>query len=241
MLVAVADPTNVMTSDDLRLAFGSQLRFVVSEDEDLERAIRRVYRKQVEFVEDGTDLREALADRRSSRRSPSDDLGQRERRPRRSRSSTRRSPRRSRKAPPTSTSSPASDELVVRARIDGVMRQLMHDAEDRCRPASRTRLKILGELDIAERRAPQDGRFAVALRRQRRRPPHRGHADDPRRAGRAPDAAPRRPRSASSSSAWRRTPRRTSRARSGSRTARSSSAARPAAARRRRCTARCTC
>jgi hypothetical protein len=61
VLVAVADPTNVATSDDLRLAFGSNVRLAVAEDADLENAIRRVYRKHVEFDEAEEEAAEAEA------------------------------------------------------------------------------------------------------------------------------------------------------------------------------------
>src|SRR6266849_7388535 len=52
------------------------------------------------------------------------------------------------------------DSLLVRARIDGVIRQL-----DLLPPALAMgfirRLKVLAQLDIAEQRKPQDGRFSL--------------------------------------------------------------------------------
>src|SRR5438034_1520873 len=50
--------------------------------------------------------------------------------------------------------------MVVRARIDGVTRQVA-TIPKQMQPAVVTRLKIMGHLDIAERRAPQDGRVSV--------------------------------------------------------------------------------
>lgn len=53
---------------------------------------------------------------------------------------------------------PASDTLRVRFRIDGVL----HDAANlpaTLHPAVTSRIKILGNMDIAEKRHPQDGRF----------------------------------------------------------------------------------
>ena len=41
------------------------------------------------------------------------------------------------------------------------MRELMRRPASSAQAGVTTRLKILGELDIAERRVPQDGRFAV--------------------------------------------------------------------------------
>ena len=52
-------------------------------------------------------------------------------------------------------------------------------------PGVLSRLKIMGSLDIAERRQPQDGRVLGALPRQAVRPSDRGPADHPRRKDRA--------------------------------------------------------
>ena len=48
VVVAVADPTNVVASDHLRLALGLNVRFVVVAIDDLERTIARVYRSEID-------------------------------------------------------------------------------------------------------------------------------------------------------------------------------------------------
>jgi type IV pilus assembly protein PilB len=55
---------------------------------------------------------------------------------------------------------PETRELVVRARIDGVTRRLTTIPKS-MQAAVISRLKIMGELDIAERRLPQDGRVSI--------------------------------------------------------------------------------
>jgi type IV pilus assembly protein PilB len=55
---------------------------------------------------------------------------------------------------------PEAKELVVRARIDGVTRRLTTIPKS-MQAAVISRLKIMGELDIAERRLPQDGRVSI--------------------------------------------------------------------------------
>src|SRR5712691_740022 len=55
VLVAVADPTNVLASDDLRLAMGLNVRLAVVEGDDLRRTIARVYRSDVQIDEDGVE------------------------------------------------------------------------------------------------------------------------------------------------------------------------------------------
>src|SRR5919199_2471413 len=52
VLVAVADPTNVMTSDDLRLALGLNVRFAVVAAPDLTSTIARLYRTHLELQDD---------------------------------------------------------------------------------------------------------------------------------------------------------------------------------------------
>ena len=55
VLVAVDDPTNVLTSDDLRLALGLNVRFAVVPPDDLASTIDRVYRAQLAAHEDGAE------------------------------------------------------------------------------------------------------------------------------------------------------------------------------------------
>ena len=57
---------------------------------------------------------------------------------------------------------PEADRVVVRARIDGMMRE-MATIPKRLQSEVTTRLKIMASLDIAERRAPQDGRMFVKV------------------------------------------------------------------------------
>jgi type IV pilus assembly protein PilB len=53
------------------------------------------------------------------------------------------------------------DSLVVRFRIDGVLREVQRIPK-RMAPGVTTRLKVLAKLDIAERRKPQDGRITLS-------------------------------------------------------------------------------
>jgi type IV pilus assembly protein PilB len=60
---------------------------------------------------------------------------------------------------------PYEKELRIRFRIDGVLHEMVQ-APKRLEPAIISRLKIMSNLDIAERRLPQDGR--IKLRHGRR-------------------------------------------------------------------------
>ncbi|HEX9462199.1 MAG TPA: ATPase, T2SS/T4P/T4SS family [Alphaproteobacteria bacterium] len=58
---------------------------------------------------------------------------------------------------------PFQDRLVVRYRIDGVLREGA-TPPSRLRAAVVSRIKIMAKLNIAERRLPQDGRIRIAIR-----------------------------------------------------------------------------
>ena len=61
---------------------------------------------------------------------------------------------------------PTADGLTVRLRIDGRLRSLDPPVPVRQRDAVVSRVKLMAGLDIAERRLPQDGRIAHAVRGQ---------------------------------------------------------------------------
>jgi type IV pilus assembly protein PilB len=54
-------------------------------------------------------------------------------------------------------------EVVVKYRIDGVLYQAMKAIDKRHHSTIISRIKVVSELDIAEKRVPQDGRFKVRM------------------------------------------------------------------------------
>ncbi|MEZ4873141.1 MAG: ATPase, T2SS/T4P/T4SS family [Bdellovibrionales bacterium] len=58
---------------------------------------------------------------------------------------------------------PQEDELQIRERIDGILEKSL-DVPMKLHAAMVSRLKIMANLDIAEKRAPQDGRFNYVSR-----------------------------------------------------------------------------
>ena len=154
VIVAVTDPTDVMASDDLRLALGLQIRFVVVAGSDLTRTIDRVFRgsgyvemeadalaeEEEESLEDITegDVTDAPAIKLTNQiianaiAEGASDIH----------------------------FEPQPQGMVVRARIDGVMRAVA-DVPSSLVAAVTSRLKIMGELDIADRRNAQDGRISI--------------------------------------------------------------------------------
>jgi len=54
-------------------------------------------------------------------------------------------------------------EVIVKYRIDGVLYQAMKAIDKRHHSTIISRIKVVSELDIAEKRIPQDGRFKVRM------------------------------------------------------------------------------
>jgi type IV pilus assembly protein PilB len=61
---------------------------------------------------------------------------------------------------------PQEKTMSIRMRIDGILRDMVPPAR-RMQAAIITRIKILSDMDIAERRMPQDGRFKVRASKAR--------------------------------------------------------------------------
>ena len=155
VLVAVSDPTNVMFSDELRLALGVPVRVAVASADAIQLAITRTYDGSVvELVSVDDEAPEVEDDATHidlEHDSPAVVFV--------NRSLT--------KALDIGASdihfTPQAKRLHVRARIDGVMREIASITGTQA-PAIASRLKIMGGLDIAERRMPQDGRVSVKRR-----------------------------------------------------------------------------
>jgi general secretion pathway protein E len=60
---------------------------------------------------------------------------------------------------------PAADSLVIRFRIDGMLQTRNYEMQG-MEAALLTRIKVLAQMDIAERRLPQDGRIKVLYSRR---------------------------------------------------------------------------
>ena len=61
---------------------------------------------------------------------------------------------------------PQEARLQIRFRIDGVL-HLQTEADIKIAPSLALRLKLMSDLDISEKRLPQDGRFAIRVKNQR--------------------------------------------------------------------------
>jgi type IV pilus assembly protein PilB len=157
LVLAITDPTDVLALDDVRAAAGMRIRPVVAENDDLVAAIERLYRADGELNDLTSSFEKDSAgagqDVSGSVQSTDDDapivrfvnllVGQ---------------------AITDNASDihiePGEDELRVRYRIDGVLHE-MQRAPRNIQSGVISRLKIMSDLNIAERRLPQDGRLSV--------------------------------------------------------------------------------
>ena len=147
--VAVADPTNLRTADELRLALGVGVSLAVADAAALANTIGRTYRlsmqvtKEPEADEDvdlvgaaegaaTVDLVNQLLGRALNDGASDIHLD------------------------------PQPREVVVRERVDGVLRPV-EPIEKRMQQAVCARLKVMANLDIAEKRMPQDGSFSLLI------------------------------------------------------------------------------
>ena len=167
LLVAAVDPANVLAADDIQIATGLDCHIAVAAEEDVETLLARlgtlqnaaaeaIVEDQIHVEEE--EAEEALAEVSSMQAGAEDApviklvysiLAQ---------------------AVGEGASDihlePEEDELRIRFRVDGVLKESAH-VPRRMISAVISRLKIMSELDIAEKRVPQDGRVSVSVEERR--------------------------------------------------------------------------
>jgi type IV pilus assembly protein PilB len=155
LVVAMADPSNVVAVDDIRSITRADVRVVVATPGGITKAIDKSHRVDAD-VEETTSLALDSAE-------DEEDLA-------RLREVTEDAPivrlvnLLIRQAVQDRASDihiePAERDLRIRYRVDGVLHDVMRTPK-RVQAGLVSRLKIMADLDIAERRVPQDGRVAV--------------------------------------------------------------------------------
>jgi type IV pilus assembly protein PilB len=148
LLVTVADPTEAGQSEELRRVLGHDVKLAVSEPADLDSAIRKLH--QAPPLRTAADDEPGEPGPPREEGTPAENLVQ----------------SLLTEAVAGGASDihfePQRDELVVRARFDGVTRVVDRIAKE-MQPAVVSRLKLMADLDLAERRAPQDGRVSLRV------------------------------------------------------------------------------
>jgi type IV pilus assembly protein PilB len=152
--VAMIDPANVLIADDLRIMTGYTIVPAIASEEDIVGAIGKLNRLDDQVTaandlsvggdEEITDIREMTEEPpivklvNSVIAQSVDD------------------------AASDIHFEPQAKELVIRFRLDGVLHEIM-SVPRRMQNGVISRLKVMAELDIAERRVPQDGRIGLVV------------------------------------------------------------------------------
>lgn len=161
--VAIADPVNLAALDDLRVLYGQPIRPVIASAMQITDAINLVYNRSNEG--DRTvmsDLADENLDHVSQELEETQDLLE----------SDDEAPiirlvnsllfRAVKQKASDIHVEPFEKELVVRFRIDGVLYDIMHPPK-KIQNSVISRIKIMADLNIAEKRVPQDGRIKIKL------------------------------------------------------------------------------
>ncbi|NLO87301.1 MAG: type II/IV secretion system protein [Firmicutes bacterium] len=155
LTVAMADPKNVVAIDDIAMATGCQVIPVIAAKSDLDRVIRQHYtlKESVERVVQETEPEEDIDPEELALMVDDAPI-------------VRLVDNMIEQAVNEGASDihiePRESELVVRFRIDGILHERMSPPKS-THPLVVSRLKIMANLDIAERRIPQDGRIKFRL------------------------------------------------------------------------------
>ena len=163
LLLAMADPTNVLTIDDVAMITGRRVRVGVASVEDLDLLLTRLagMDESIEDIIDGDADADAEAELEAGALAEEAD----------------------RDAPIIKLVhsiiaqavqqgasdihiSPEEGDAKVLFRVDGVLTPAA-TIKRRMIPGVVSRIKIMGDLDIAEKRVPQDGRFALTIEGRR--------------------------------------------------------------------------
>lgn len=159
LIVAVADPFNETFVDDLRVLTGHRIKLVVSTSMRVQDAINRVYERSTanlvgniegEFedtydLEGPIDILEATEDDAPVIKFVNSLLF-----------------RAVKEKASDIHIEPFEKEFVVRFRVDGVLYDIIRQPK-RAHAAIASRIKVMGTLDIAEKRLPQDGRIKIKI------------------------------------------------------------------------------
>jgi type II secretory ATPase GspE/PulE/Tfp pilus assembly ATPase PilB-like protein len=164
LTVAMADPSQLQLTDELSLLLGKRLQIKVATASQIDDLLKRTEQSQrvLDQATEGFTLQVVGDDEDSEENISMDKL---------TRSDTGVSPvvRLVDTVIFTALERRASDihietrntEVVVKYRIDGVLQYAMQPLAKEWHATILSRIKVMSELDIAERRVPQDGRFRV--------------------------------------------------------------------------------
>jgi type IV pilus assembly protein PilB len=156
LLVAMSDPANVYALDDIRIITGREVHPVVATASDIEQALRKYagldqqVEELAEEVAQDTDEMAGSEGEAAAEEAPivklvnaimSQAVGDRA---------------------SDIHIEPAEKDVRIRFRVDGVLHEVMHSPK-KIQGGLISRLKVMADMDLAEKRIPQDGRIAMRV------------------------------------------------------------------------------
>ena len=156
LLVAMADPSNVLAVDDIAIMTGYEIRVAVAPPDDIATLISRLDRlddvvgEGAELVEEAEDGAEVVALHETSEDAPVIKLV------------NQLVAQAVERGASDLHLAPDGRELRVRFRVDGVLQDIT-TVQRRMAAGVISRIKIMAELNIAEKRLPQDGRVGLVV------------------------------------------------------------------------------
>lgn len=152
LMVAMMNPGDIIAIDDLRIITGYDIQPVVIPDSELEAAIERAGRTgaEVEQAPEEEQAAEVAEEPAEAAEKPAVNLA------------NLIFNQAVRAGASDVHIEPLEKTLRVRFRIDGVLHDVLHPPR-RLHPALVSRIKVMANMDIAERRVPQDGRITLKI------------------------------------------------------------------------------
>ncbi len=164
LTVAVSDPRDIQAADEIRRITGYKINLVLADEASIRQAIDVQYPEVARLEEEMKQVGEGLNADDSLESGESEDLA--ELQSAAEQQGTVRMvnlilTRAIREGSSDIHIEPAAKKVRVRFRTDGILKEIMKPPKDQ-QLAIASRLKIMANLDIAEKRAPQDGRFQIS-------------------------------------------------------------------------------
>ncbi len=170
LTIALADPLNIFVIDDIKTLTGFKINLIIATEKDIREALRQYYEedghaaieKIVDDMSEKSEIQLLEDETAAGMAASSSDLL-----------------KMTQEAPVVKITNillseavhvrasdiliePLENELRVRYRVDGILHEGRHPPK-LLHNAIVSRLKVMSDLDIAERRLPQDGRFKIKL------------------------------------------------------------------------------
>ena len=164
LTVAIADPMNVAAFDDLRFTLGINIKGAVASEDDIKEALDKYYGTEGETIQDVLGIFGEKMEIISSEKEPTDVATLQE--------LASRAPvikllnmillQAVKEKSSDIHFEPFEQDYRIRYRVDGVLYEVARPPKNLSLGLS-SRIKVMANLDIAERRLPQDGRIMITI------------------------------------------------------------------------------